>query len=644
MGTPRKNPDSIEAILCDIRNYGKNDTKYARKLLVKLTGKDNWTEQQCEQVYDAILQQYLDDEQYLNLMRDVSGRSKGYQCIENITDRRIKYLEEHNDERGHESLAKNEERHCIEYIARELQKAIDNGTILRLVEKWISKKTETSDEEFLESHPEQNKNRQKDGMKQNQDKVAPSTLDSKSQITNNHTQYGDMNLEDINGPVIIGNSGNVQVNPPEPKSKSENELLKKIINLLKFVSKHWRVIFRVVFIICIITLTGLHLFEFFNPDISQVKSISPTPQKVILRPGETYTIEPSVLPETAINTSLNYSSSDTNIATVHKTEGIVLAQDNWKGEDEQIVDITISANNNDKIKASKTIIVKRTRKEALVESVIQTKVRKVDLENNGWETIIEAKVGDELEYQIIYENKSNVPQNHVVIRDMLPACLEYIPGSTKLRGNAYPEGIVNEGIDIGSYAPGVSALISFRAKVSNTKLTPGTNTLVNKVSVDEKASMQEYAAITIKYEPEYTLEVSVRFAEVNGKNWANTLEARIDDELEYQIVYHNISNVSQNNVVIRNVLPTNLEYIPGSIKVYNGSHPDSVPITDDIEDILNSGIRIGSYAPRANSIVRFRARVINRDLIEGSNILTNQAYGIVGDKTVIDCANVIIFH
>lgn len=148
MGTQRKDPESLKSLLADIRNYGTISSEYTSKLLFNLTGEKVWLDSQCENCFEAILRYYIDDDKLLRLMLAVSGLSDGYRIIKKVTERREKYLEylirEYNDERIEpDSLKKNEEDYCLEYIAKQLQKARDNKTIHSLVKQWTSETNNT---------------------------------------------------------------------------------------------------------------------------------------------------------------------------------------------------------------------------------------------------------------------------------------------------------------------------------------------------------------------------------------------------------------------------------------------------------------------------------------------------------------------
>lgn len=94
--------------------------------------------------------------------------------------------------------------------------------------------------------------------------------------------------------------------------------------------------------------------------------------------------------------------------------------------------------------------------------------------------------------------------------------------------------------------------------------------------------------------------------------WADTTDAKVGDEVEYNIYFQNNSNEQVNNVMIRDVLPSNVEYVKGSTKIYSTIYPNWAKI--DSDDITTSGINIGSYKAKGDAHVRFTAKVVNKNL------------------------------
>ncbi|MDR0887353.1 MAG: DUF11 domain-containing protein [Candidatus Nomurabacteria bacterium] len=114
-----------------------------------------------------------------------------------------------------------------------------------------------------------------------------------------------------------------------------------------------------------------------------------------------------------------------------------------------------------------------------------------------WKPTLEAKAGDILNFKLVYTHTGEGTQEHVIIKDVLPAGLEYIKNSTTLANistKSEPNGllkidddkiggsVVTNGIDIGGYTNKSTAVVMFNARVLDTSTQPicGLNTITNR--------------------------------------------------------------------------------------------------------------------------------------------------------------------
>ena len=111
-----------------------------------------------------------------------------------------------------------------------------------------------------------------------------------------------------------------------------------------------------------------------------------------------------------------------------------------------------------------------------------------------WKEDVIAQPGDTLEYRIEYKNTGTTNQSNVVVKDVLPAHVTYINGSTTIKNTSNPSGktvsdnLTGVGINIGNYTPGSNAFVKFNAKVGSAEsLECGSRTLTNiaRVTVGE---------------------------------------------------------------------------------------------------------------------------------------------------------------
>ena len=206
--------------------------------------------------------------------------------------------------------------------------------------------------------------------------------------------------------------------------------------------------------------------------------------------------------------------------------------------------------------------------------------------------------------------------------------LEYVYGSALLENNGIgANGGVKLSDDIVKSVSG-GVLIGYDALDGK---VPGCYEYANYITIKVKAV----------FDSEYTIDKQVRLKDGEDKTWHDSLEVKVGDKVEYQLTYQNTSDSTQENVVIRDVLPANLQYVAGSTVLYNVNHPNG--LTSDTDDLVaDNGINIGAYTAGSNAFIRFTAEVVDSSLECGSNTLVNWGRASVGETVLQDHAEVVI--
>ena len=186
----------------------------------------------------------------------------------------------------------------------------------------------------------------------------------------------------------------------------------------------------------------------------------------------------------------------------------------------------------------------------------------------------------------------------------------------------------------------------------------GTFNLPDNIISNESTALLGYEQMDGKipgcydYEGEVLIEVKVhksvsaKLAKTvrikgSGADFTESVKAKVGDEVEYQIEFVNLLNEQVDNVMIRDILSDNMEYVAGSTYLYNSLYTDGVRLADDT--VTTSGLNIGSYAPRGNALVRFTAKITNDTLACGNNQLVNWANVTVNNEvTGKDDASVFV--
>jgi len=193
----------------------------------------------------------------------------------------------------------------------------------------------------------------------------------------------------------------------------------------------------------------------------------------------------------------------------------------------------------------------------------------------------------------------------------VPFHLEYVYGSALLENNGAAAGKLSDDIITNGTLIGYDAL---DGKV------PGCYQYANYVSIQVK----------VVYDYDFTIEKKVRLD--REKEWKESVDAKVGDKVEFQIKYTNTSNKQQDNVVIKDILPSNLRYVAGSTKIKNSNHPNGDTLDHDY--LVTDGQKVGNYGPGANVRLMFTAEVVDDNLACGKNTLVNWAQAGVGSTTL----------
>ncbi|MBI4050777.1 MAG: DUF11 domain-containing protein [Candidatus Doudnabacteria bacterium] len=256
--------------------------------------------------------------------------------------------------------------------------------------------------------------------------------------------------------------------------------------------------------------------------------------------------------------------------------------------------------------------------------------------NNG----VAANAGDEIEFQIYYHNggitedeatnviiKASLPggtrQTHEVSATIDsdqtspvsssdsarggnitihvngdPQTLELISGSVRHFPNRSTVGqtvsggdnIVSSGINIGTVKGcfDFSGIVTFRARVGQVAV------LTRDLSINKKV-------------------LNVTKSETSFRD---STTANPQDRIKFEIRFDTTGTASQSNVIVRDLLPTRLLFVSGSLRI------DGVSVSNESE-FFGSGKNLGTLSQNINKIITFEADVAGAGSFSGTTTLTN---------------------
>ena len=205
--------------------------------------------------------------------------------------------------------------------------------------------------------------------------------------------------------------------------------------------------------------------------------------------------------------------------------------------------------------------------------------------------------------------------------------LEYVPGSAFIENNGIAAGGgIGLSDEIVETANGV--LIGYDALDGN---LPGGLEYAAYVGIE----------VRVVYDYSYTAETQVRLTGDRDAPWQKEVTAEIGDEVEFQIAFQNLETMPVADVMAKTVLPEGLEYVGGTLMLYNSTHPEGFA-TEDGAVLFSDGINTGSYDSESNFYLRFTAKVVDAGLSLGENTLVSWGQMGIGSSLKQDSASVIV--
>lgn len=205
--------------------------------------------------------------------------------------------------------------------------------------------------------------------------------------------------------------------------------------------------------------------------------------------------------------------------------------------------------------------------------------------------------------------------------------LEYVPGSAFIENNGIAAGS-GMGLSDEIVETETGVLIGYDALDGN---LPGGYLYAAYVGIE----------VRVVYDYSFVAETQVRLAGDDDAAWQKEVNAGIGNEVEFQIAYQNLETAAVSDVMLKSALPDGLEYIDGTMMLYNSAHPQGFTFEDGAV-LFSDGINIGSYDSNSNAYLRFRAKVVDDDLSFGENTLVNWGQIGIGSTVKQDSVSVVV--
>jgi uncharacterized repeat protein (TIGR01451 family) len=196
----------------------------------------------------------------------------------------------------------------------------------------------------------------------------------------------------------------------------------------------------------------------------------------------------------------------------------------------------------------------------------------------------------------------------IVARDSLPAGLSYQGGSTTVDSAPAADGIVGTGLNLGDMAPGRTITIMFRATVApDSYFLPGTTVLTNMAYArgSNVPEVSDPAFVTVsRIVANASMALTKLGRNVSRGDTAQTspVYAEPSQTIEFDVHVRNTSTTVLTGLVVRDVLPQGVTFVPGTVKVNGQTFPGG-------DALVTVGIGPGPLAAGQEVVVSFLGTV-----------------------------------
>jgi uncharacterized repeat protein (TIGR01451 family) len=245
-----------------------------------------------------------------------------------------------------------------------------------------------------------------------------------------------------------------------------------------------------------------------------------------------------------------------------------------------------------------------------------TKLVRVAGTNDEFKKQVTAAPGTELEYVFAVQNTGNVDIPNVLVKDILPGHVTFVPGSAKItvsggvKDQPLPDSLVTTGYTVPVLKKGATAFVFLHAKLPVEADSVVVDCKVGKTKLTNKAqanpvgplgpkedTADAYTCKVVKV-PNFTIVKDVR--KKGDADWKQDVTVKYGDSVEYKISVTNTGELDLKNVLVKDAQPTGVDYVAGSLKV-NGSLNNG--------DLFGSGITLPEIKVGTKAEITFEAKV-----------------------------------
>lgn len=187
-----------------------------------------------------------------------------------------------------------------------------------------------------------------------------------------------------------------------------------------------------------------------------------------------------------------------------------------------------------------------------------------------------ATIGDTLNYTVTINNSGNATAFDVFFQDIVQSNASFVQGSVKINGVTYDNYNPNTGFGLSDIIGFGITIVTFSVKVQS---LPIDYIIYNYATGSYKYYVDPSNPPISKEGQTNTVQTVINVGQLLVNKSVSKAYATIDDLITYTVNINNVGNTLAKNVNFRDVIPTGLTFVEGSVKINNVSYLALNPYT-----------------------------------------------------------------
>ncbi|GKU25135.1 DUF7507 domain-containing protein [Clostridium folliculivorans] len=197
-----------------------------------------------------------------------------------------------------------------------------------------------------------------------------------------------------------------------------------------------------------------------------------------------------------------------------------------------------------------------------------------------------ATIGDTLNYTVTINNTGNTNCFNVFFKDIIQTNASFVNGSVKVNGVTHADYNPSTGFNLDDIPGYGSTVITFAVNVNS---LPQNYIIYNNATIDYKYYVNPANPPIVLEATSNTVSTVINVGSLTATKAVSKAYATLEDLVSYTVTIVNTGNTIAKNVNFRDVIPSGLNFVTGSVKINDVAYPSLNPYSSFTLGNINAG-------------------------------------------------------